>query len=474
MRSSEMTFLSLRPLLGALVVSVCVCGPWLGPPPAVAQPSAATADAPPNAAEAGDREFRFEFGLYGGYRFWSPNNGLGRAADQPQALSPTRAPLAGARLTLNFNRWFALEAEFDASKSHTRDDRADLGLYGYRGHLLLNLVGSGPVRPFILAGYGAMTLVSSDDRVVANDTDGAFHTGGGLKLMFGDRVGMRLEGRVYIPPKFASKVIPTGEGAFGDPDVTLLGSLFVTFGEIISERRYYNREVERVVVLPPAAPSDPDHDGIAGAADGCPTVAEDPDGFQDQDGCPDPDNDGDGVLDARDRCPNTAESRNGVEDDDGCPEEDTDGDGFLGAADKCPDAPETKNNFKDDDGCPDEIPAAIKKFTGVIEGITFRTGSADILPGSYALLERAVAVLTEYPDVRLEISGHTDNVGSASRNRDLSQRRAESVRSFLLLRGINPQRVTAVGHGEERPIADNSTRSGRGTNRRTEFKLISN
>jgi OOP family OmpA-OmpF porin len=443
---------------------------------AVASTPARAADDPDGDADR-PREFRFEMGLYAGWRNAAENSGLGRGMNDGTGLSPASAPLAGARLTLNFNRWFAMEAELDASKSHTRNDAADLGLYGYRGSLLLNLVGSGPVRPFVLAGYGATTLVSSDERVVANDTDGAFHAGGGIKLVFGDRVGLRFEGRAYIPPTFAKDVIPTGEGAFGDPDWAVLGTLYFTVSEIISER-YYHREVEKVVVVPPPAPppapSDPDHDGLAGSADACPVEPEDLDGFQDHDGCPDPDNDGDGIADAQDKCPNNAETRNGVDDDDGCPEEDTDGDGFIGSRDKCPDAPETKNNYQDDDGCPDEIPAAVKKFTGVIEGINFSTNSADILPGSYAILERAVAVLTEFPDVKLEISGHTDNVGRAAHNRDLSQRRAEAVRQFLVMRGIKPDRLVAIGFGSERPIADNTTRSGRATNRRTEFKLIGN
>ncbi len=202
------------------------------------------------------------------------------------------------------------------------------------------------------------------------------------------------------------------------------------------------------------------------------TVAEDRDGFEDEDGCPDNDNDKDGINDAQDKCPLKPENSNGIDDEDGCPEEDTDGDGYLGTRDQCPDAPETKNGFKDDDGCPDELPPAVKKFTGVIEGITFKTGSANILPGSFNVLDRAVQVLKEYPEIKLEVQGHTDNRGKADYNRDLSQRRAESVRSYLVSRGIAPERVTAVGYGLDQPIADNSSESGRSRNRRTEFKLI--
>ena len=77
------------------------------------------------------------------------------------------------------------------------------------------------------------------------------------------------------------------------------------------------------------------------------------DGFEDDDGCPDPDNDDDGIPDAADKCPLCPEDKDGFEDDDGCPDLDNDHDGIPDAKDKCPDEPETFNGIKDDDGCPD-------------------------------------------------------------------------------------------------------------------------
>jgi len=98
---------------------------------------------------------------------------------------------------------------------------------------------------------------------------------------------------------------------------------------------------------------DRDQDGLVGAADRCPNEPEDKDGFQDDDGCPDPDNDGDGVADAQDRCPTEAEDHDGVADDDGCPDGDDDHDGVADDHDKCPKQAEDKDGFQDDDGCPD-------------------------------------------------------------------------------------------------------------------------
>jgi OOP family OmpA-OmpF porin len=217
---------------------------------------------------------------------------------------------------------------------------------------------------------------------------------------------------------------------------------------------------------------DNDGDGIPDALDKCPNEPEDKDGFQDEDGCPDPDNDGDGIPDVLDKCPNEPEDKDGFQDEDGCPDPDNDGDGIPDVRDKCPNEPETFNNYQDEDGCPDEVPAEVKKFTGVIEGINFKTGSSEILAGSYVLLDRAVKVLQDYPDVNLEISGHTDSRGKADYNRDLSQRRADSVKTYFVQRGIASTRLQSIGYGPTRPIADNKTSSGRATNRRTEFRLI--
>jgi len=101
---------------------------------------------------------------------------------------------------------------------------------------------------------------------------------------------------------------------------------------------------------------DRDGDGIKDDVDQCPDEPEDRDGFQDEDGCPDPDNDNDGIPDIKDRCPNEPEDIDGDQDWDGCPETsdgDRDGDGIPDSKDKCPDEPEDRDGFQDEDGCPD-------------------------------------------------------------------------------------------------------------------------
>jgi outer membrane protein OmpA-like peptidoglycan-associated protein len=445
----------------------------------LSSPGTAGAQEDPPSSDDGDDEpplYRFEFGLYGGVHFFAQKHGLRQFSDDPEQLSPKDAGAFGGRFTLNLNAHVALEGDawWTPTRTIGRDEMFDtkLSVFGYRASLLIDFVGGGPFRPFLLLGAGGMSSIVDNQMVLPNDQDPLVHGGLGAKIYFTPRVGLRLEGIIMGPPAFASDVIKIGsETSFGGPDFQALGTLFFNLAEVPRPTRQVIVKKE-TVVMQPATPVDPDADGVAGDADRCPNVAEDRDGFEDEDGCPDNDNDKDGIPDPQDRCPNKAETVNGLEDDDGCPEEDTDGDGFVGSRDKCPDAPETKNGFQDDDGCPDELPPAVKKFSGVIEGINFKTGSANILPGSFNVLDRAVQVLKEFTDIKLEIQGHTDNRGGAAYNRDLSQRRADAVRTYLVSRGIGAERLTAVGFGFDRPIADNSSESGRSRNRRTEFKLV--
>jgi outer membrane protein OmpA-like peptidoglycan-associated protein len=241
--------------------------------------------------------------------------------------------------------------------------------------------------------------------------------------------------------------------------------------------------VEKQPPPPPPVDPDRDHDGIINEVDACPDEPEDKDGFEDTNGCPDPDNDFDGLLDANDQCPVDAEDKDGFQDDDGCPELDNDGDGIADAKDACPNEPETRNGFEDADGCPDEIPVPVKRFVGVIQGINFKLGSADLLPGATKVLDSAVAVLNEYPDLKLQIQGHTDDqsLGKRSKfkdNDELSQARADAVASYLSAMGVSASRLTARGFGAQQPLEDPTGLKGtklnaaRAKNRRVEFQII--
>jgi outer membrane protein OmpA-like peptidoglycan-associated protein/opacity protein-like surface antigen len=217
---------------------------------------------------------------------------------------------------------------------------------------------------------------------------------------------------------------------------------------------------------------DNDDDGVMDESDDCPMDPEDRDGFEDRDGCPDTDNDRDGLLDLDDGCPDDPEDFDDFEDGDGCPDPDNDDDGVLDQDDECILEPETDNNYQDEDGCPDEIPVEVVEFTGVIQGITFETDKDIIRRSSEPILSQALQVLTDFPDVRLQVQGHTDDQGDDEYNRDLSQRRSESVVRWFVERGIDAGRLEPQGYGEAQPIADNGTETGRAKNRRVEFQLI--
>ena len=222
--------------------------------------------------------------------------------------------------------------------------------------------------------------------------------------------------------------------------------------------------------------ADNDQDGIPDVKDNCPNSPEDFDGFEDSDGCPDPDNDGDGLPDDKDECPGHAEDIDGFEDSDGCPDLDNDGDGIPDERDECPDEPETKNDYEDDDGCPDEKPKEevriMEKEPVVLEGVNFELNSAKLQENSKRILDMVVRTMKSHPSLNVLVTGHTDNLGNEEYNRDLSQRRAESVKEYLVSEGIAPSRIETMGLGERKPIAPNSTPEGREKNRRIEIKRI--
>ncbi|MBF5042686.1 OmpA family protein [Aggregicoccus sp. 17bor-14] len=281
---------------------------------------------------------------------------------------------------------------------------------------------------------------------------------------------------------------------------------------------------------PEEAPKDRDGDGVPDPADKCPDQAEDKDGFQDEDGCPELDNDqdgivdsadkcpdvsgpmqnlgcpivdkdGDGVLDAQDKCPSEPEDKDGFQDEDGCPDLDNDGDGSPDTADKCPLQAGPLENFgcpdqdKDGDGIPDRVDAC-PELPGVAEEhgcarkykmveikrdrieikkqINFASGSARILgKTSFAILDDVAQALKDAPFIKkVRIEGHTDSNGSDAANLRLSQNRADAVMSELLRRGIDPGRMEAVGFGETKPLSSNATARGRAENRRTEFNIV--
>jgi outer membrane protein OmpA-like peptidoglycan-associated protein len=177
------------------------------------------------------------------------------------------------------------------------------------------------------------------------------------------------------------------------------------------------------------------------------------------------DADGDGVQAWADRCLDQAEDMDGFEDADGCPEDDNDNDGLADGVDACPSAPALAGS----NGCPTYIrvdPTAIV----ALQPVRFATGSTVLVGPSSAVLTELRATLLANPTVTVSVEGHTDDRGDAAANRTLSERRAQAVVDWLVDHDIAPWRLSAVGHGSGRPLGDNLTPAGRATNRRIEFR----
>jgi OOP family OmpA-OmpF porin len=219
----------------------------------------------------------------------------------------------------------------------------------------------------------------------------------------------------------------------------------------------------------------PDVPGIA-ALQGCPVTDKDQDGINDGDdqcpevkgmakykGCPVPDTDGDGLNDESDFCPDKA----GTVEFNGCPIPDSDGDSLNDVEDKCPQDAGPVERL----GCPEFAQEIVDSVKDASSNIFFKLNSNRLLSASEVALNKVVSILEANPGWKLRIEGHTDNNGEASYNLMLSQKRAQAVKTYLESKGIAPDRLTAEGFGDTKPLASNATLAGRKQNRRVELIL---
>jgi outer membrane protein OmpA-like peptidoglycan-associated protein len=205
---------------------------------------------------------------------------------------------------------------------------------------------------------------------------------------------------------------------------------------------------------------DTDGDGILDYLDNCPTQY----GPAENNGCPWPDTDGDGLLDKDDKCPYIK----GPVKNQGCPYDDTDNDGIIDAEDQCPQTPGVVENH----GCPEVEKEVQEVLKTAFDNLEFFTGNAIIKEESKPSLTELANVLIKKPEWKLQISGHTDNVGASQANLILSKKRAEAVRDFLVEKGVDKLRLNVLFFGETQPIADNNTDEGRQKNRRVEMTIV--
>ena len=346
----------------------------------------------------------------------------------------------------------------------------DLSHYAIDGTIKYNILKNTVVDPFVEVG-GGYTWV---DEIGAGTVNGGL----GLNFWFSDNLGLTLQ--TQYKHAFEDYLISHFQHSAG---ISIKFGGTDTDGDGIYDKDDACPEVAGLEAFNGCP--DSDGDGIEDSKDACPNQAgskemngcpdSDGDGVADKDdACPEtpglpalagcPDADGDGVADKDDECPNEA----GPAENDGCPWPDSDGDGVLDKDDQCPEVAGTVAN----NGCPEVTEEVQKQLNDYARTILFDTGKSSIKAESTSVMVDIIQILNEYPNAKFTVEGHTDSVGSEKLNQKLSEERANSVRNFLIDKGIAADRLTAIGYGEAKPIATNNTRAGRAQNRRVEINLV--
>ncbi len=373
-----------------------------------------------------------------------------------------------------------------------------------------------------------VSLAAQVSQISASGPRGEFSIRGFASLS-GARAGMEAQLGVRWPIGNLELFASVGPGLWGEPATpsarAYLGAAFGSGGMTKApcvEGSDYD--------LASCPDLDKDKDGIKNSLDQAPLDPEDKDGFQDEDGKPDLDNDNDGVADADDKCPNEA----GLKENMGCPDVDTDKDGIMDRLDKCPTEAEDKDGFEDEDGCPDldddkdgipdtkdacpkeagvpeekgcpikdtdgdtvpdfqdncvnekgpkenqGCPAAQKQMVvitreslKILDKVYFDTGKSTIQKRSNPLLDQVATILNAHTEIaKIQVEGHTDNVGKPEKNKTLSQARADAVKAYLVKKNVAEGRLVPMGFGQDKPAGPNDTPAGRDNNRRVEFNII--
>lgn len=350
-----------------------------------------------------------ELGLWGGWHVFDPDVELG-VVDLLGSVAPRDSAIFGVRGAFFFVPAFGLEVE--AGMLPTSDDQAG-------DSVLITTVRAQAVvtapplaerlRLFLVAGGGWMTswTAPKSRANVGEDTDFSLHWGAGFKVDLFERLLLRVDFRhVFVPD--------TRDYGIGHDFEVSLG-LGVPLGAV------------RADASPRPVPV-----GVVG------------------------DRDGDGIADDLDRCPDEAENRNGFEDADGCPDRVP----HLEVVDVCAPGDDCNVRF---DGC----------AISILERVEFRYDRSELDPRSFPLLDSVARVILGHPWIQqVEIQGHTDGDGSPDYNLKLSQGRALAVTNYLVSKGIDATRLIARGYGMSAPLAPNTTAHGKAQNRRVEFVIV--
>lgn len=430
----------------------------------------------------------------GGGLAWLPNEFVVK----PQV--PMGSGIIGARIS---SSWAAeMRGTFFKSPG-TQPTSPDLGIVRVEGGLTWFLLGDRKLTPYFLGSAGLAYLHYQGASSSLHQF--AYGGGAGIRMALGERVSLRVEGRDL---RYRLPATTSAAQEYRNEPEAYAGISFGIGGPARDkDRDGVPDDDDRCPGTPVGArvdavgcALDSDDDGVFDGIDQCPNTPsgakvdargceldEDQDGVPDgvdrcadtpkgatvdAEGCPH-DSDGDGVADGIDKCPSTPTGC--AVNPNGCPT-DLDGDGVCDGLDQCPDTP--ANAKVDRTGCPIVVSDKETQLleTGMIrlQNVNFDTGRATILPESEPVLDEVGNILARWPDLKIEIGGHTDAQGSVGKNLQLSRDRARAVLDYLLSKfpELDPSQFTTAGYGASRPISTNSTALGRSKNRRVEFKVL--
>jgi OOP family OmpA-OmpF porin len=388
-----------------------------------------------------------------GPRLFADDSILGDAEMAPTSLGDSL--LLGVRAARPITPWLVPEIELGISPATTRDYDIDVFWFEPRAHVRFQIRPDRRLRPFAVLGGGMPVVLSSRRGIYPSGLTGEAYTGAGIGWNPGRGVALRLDARVSL-----------FQGRGGEKPVTVEGELTAGVWFVLGKKgatRVRDTEREQLAPVTDDEPTDGDRDG-------------------------------DGYADADDACPDRAEDHDGHDDKDGCPDIDNDGDQVLDVADKCATVFETYNGFEDDDGCPDTVHADVDLIIGTVEGLLYAPGEITVRSTANEGLDRIVKVLKDHPSVRLLLVGHTDAkealdlkpdpdapppapdaepADPADLARELGRERAAALRNALMKRGgLHKGRFIIETLGSESPVSDEDTNRGRLRNRRVEVKLF--
>jgi OOP family OmpA-OmpF porin len=468
-------------------------------------------------------EKKWNVGLHGGFVQYNGDLGNGFYSTDQAAYS-----FAGISASRYLGRHFDASLFFAKGETgfidHTRSGTTEKPNHFLSRHNTSNLVlrfyFTGPkaiVRPYLLAGAGLIWYESVYASKKENFVFSLPTVGAGLNFRLSPVVSLQIQETLLATTADHIDNVTAG----GDNDMHLYHTAGLTFNlgkkqdadqdGIADKKDLCPNTPPGVAVNTEGCPLDKDNDGVADYLDACPDISgqaslkgcpdTDMDGITDKDdrcptvfgpalskGCPDADKDG--VVDIDDKCPGTKtgykvdgtgctqdNDKDGVvNEEDLCPElagllafkgcPDTDGDGVSDKEDRCP---ALKGNIENK-GCPEIPKLDIQKITLIAGKIYFETGSDKLKLISNSSLDDLAEILKRNEAVNLTIEGHTDTDGEDAYNMTLSQKRTESVKAYLISKGISGERLTAIGYGETMPVADNTKAAGKAKNRRVELK----